>query len=155
MAHTIDDVRPFVGADHGLATVSVTRPDGSVHSSVVNAGIMPHPLGGESVVALVARGNAYKLRAWRRDPRATIVFRAGWAWAGVEGNVDIIGPEDLRPGFDEAAIAGLLRDVFMAAGGTHDDWDEYDRVMAAERRAAVLITPTRVYGVGQAGRNAG
>jgi hypothetical protein len=39
----------------------------------------------------------------------------------------------------------LLRDVFRAAGGTHDDWDAYDRAMADERRAAVLITPTRTY----------
>jgi hypothetical protein len=39
----------------------------------------------------------------------------------------------------------LLRDVFQAAGGTHDDYDTYDRVMAEERRAAVLITPRRVY----------
>jgi hypothetical protein len=35
--------------------------------------------------------------------------------------------------------------VFTAAGGTHDDWAEYDRTMAEQRRAAVLITPTRVY----------
>ena len=39
----------------------------------------------------------------------------------------------------------LLQDVFRAAGGTHDDWDEYDRAMADERRAAVLIIPTRIY----------
>jgi hypothetical protein len=37
-----------------------------------------------------------------------------------------------------------LRAVFTAAGGTHDDWDEYDRVMAAERRTAVLIEPARI-----------
>jgi hypothetical protein len=34
--------------------------------------------------------------------------------------------------------------VFSAAGGTHDDWAEYDRVMAAERRVAVLIEPARL-----------
>ena len=39
----------------------------------------------------------------------------------------------------------LLREVFRAAGGTHDDWPTYDRVMAEERRAAVLISPERVY----------
>ncbi|COW92629.1 hypothetical protein OVV29_29725 [Klebsiella pneumoniae] len=42
----------------------------------------------------------------------------------------------------------LLREVFTAAGGTHDDWDEYDRVMAQEQRAVVLITPTRIYSNG-------
>jgi hypothetical protein len=40
----------------------------------------------------------------------------------------------------------LLRDIFTAAGGTHDDWDTYDRVMATERRVAVLVEPERVYG---------
>lgn len=39
----------------------------------------------------------------------------------------------------------LLRNVFTAAGGTHDDWDTYDRVMREEGRVAVLISPTRVY----------
>jgi hypothetical protein len=39
----------------------------------------------------------------------------------------------------------LLREIFRAAGGTHDDWDTYDRVMAGERRAAVIITPRRTY----------
>jgi hypothetical protein len=43
------------------------------------------------------------------------------------------------------ALRALLREVFRAAGGVHDDWDTYDRVMAEERRAAVLITPRRVY----------
>jgi hypothetical protein len=38
--------------------------------------------------------------------------------------------------------------VFVAAGGTHDDWDTYDQVMADERRAAVLMSPVRVYSNG-------
>jgi len=42
-------------------------------------------------------------------------------------------------------VPQLLRDVFSAAGGTHDDWDEYDRVMADEDRLAVLVRPERVY----------
>jgi hypothetical protein len=37
--------------------------------------------------------------------------------------------------------------VYSAAGGSHDNWDEYDRVMAEQRRAAVLLDPARVYGV--------
>jgi hypothetical protein len=49
-------------------------------------------------------------------------------------------------GIDAERLRTLLRDIFVAAGGTHDDWDEYDRVMADERRVAVLIEPRRVYG---------
>ena len=61
----------------------------------------------------------------------------------VAGPVDLAGPDDALPGLDESAVPRLLRDIFSAAGGTHDDLDEYDRVMAAERRAAVLVRPER------------
>jgi len=46
---------------------------------------------------------------------------------------------------DDERLRLLLREIFTAAGGTHEDFDEYDRVMRAERRTAVLITPSRVY----------
>ena len=36
--------------------------------------------------------------------------------------------------------------AFSAAGGAHEDWDAFDRVMLEERRAVVLVTPARVYG---------
>jgi hypothetical protein len=36
--------------------------------------------------------------------------------------------------------------VYQGAGGTHDDWDTFDRVMAEERRTAVLVRPERVDG---------
>ena len=76
-------------------------------------------------------------------PRATVVARAGWEWAAVEGATTIIGPDDLPAGYDAGQVPQLLRDVFTAAGGTHDDWDEYDRTMASERRAAVFIAAER------------
>lgn len=145
----MDDVRRFAAADQGLAVVSFGRSDRSVHSSVVNAGVMEHPVTGKTVVALVVRGNTVKLRHWRSTPRATIVFRSGWFWVGVEGATTVIGPDDLYDGFDPAGVPQLLRDVFISAGGSHEDWNEYDRVMKAERRAAVFITPTRIRGVGR------
>ena len=137
-------VRRLVAADHGLAVVATTRADGSVQASVVNAGVLDDPVTNRPVVGLVAGGSALKLRLLRRTGRATIVFRAGWEWVAVEGAVRLIGPDDLPDGFPAERVPQLLRDVFTAAGGTHEDWDEYDRVMAAERRTAVLVEPTRV-----------
>jgi PPOX class probable F420-dependent enzyme len=136
----------LVPGDHGLCVVSTVRKDGSVHSSVVNAGVLPHPVTGMDVVGLVAAGGARKLDHLRRDPRATIVVRAGWQWAAVDGFAEIIGPDDPHPDVDDVRLRQLLQDVFRAAGGTHDDWATYDRVMAEERRAAVLIVPRRSYG---------
>ncbi|GAB5895367.1 TIGR03618 family F420-dependent PPOX class oxidoreductase [Mycolicibacterium mageritense] len=135
----------MLSRDHGLCVLSTLRRDGSIQSSVVNAGVMAHPRTGESVVALVAVGGARKLQHLRADPRATVVARAGWQWVTVEGTTEIIGPDDPTPDTDAEGLRLLLRAIFEAAGGTHDDWDTYDRVMREERRAAVLISPTRVY----------
>lgn len=142
---SLDRVRELVDRDHGLAVVVTTRADGSAQVSVVNAGVLDHPVSGERVVGFVARGAAVKLDNLRDRPRATVVFRAGWEWVAVEGRTEIAGPGDVLDDFEPASVPQLLRDVFSAAGGTHDDWDEYDRVMAAERRAAVLVRPERVY----------
>jgi PPOX class probable F420-dependent enzyme len=142
----LDAFAELVPGDHGLVVVSTARADGTIQSSVVNAGVMDHPVTGERVVAFVAAGSARRLVNLRARPRATVVLRAGWQWAGVEGPTELIGPDDPYDGFDAERIRVLLRDIFTAAGGSHDDWDEYDRVMAAERRVAVLVTPERTYG---------
>lgn len=42
----------------------------------------------------------------------------------------------------------LLREIFTAAGASHDNWTDYDHTMRTERRAAVLIRPTRIYAIG-------
>jgi PPOX class probable F420-dependent enzyme len=131
------------GANHGLAIVSVVRLDGSIHSSLVNAGVLDHPVTGQPVVGCVVAGSARKLSLLRRSGRAAVAFQHGWQWVSVEGPVEIAGPDDTDV-VPTADVPELLRTVFRAAGGTHDDWDEYDRVMAAERRTAVFVTPERV-----------
>jgi PPOX class probable F420-dependent enzyme len=135
----------LVPLDHGLCVLSTLRDDGSVQATVVNAGVLQHPLSGASVVGLVAAGGTRKLHHLRTDPRATIVVRAGWQWSAVEATAEIIGPDDPHPDVDAQRLRLLLQDVFRAAGGTHDDWDTFDRVMAHERRAAVLLVPRRTY----------
>jgi PPOX class probable F420-dependent enzyme len=140
----LDEVRRLAAADHGLAVVAIPRSDGSVHATVVNAGVLDDPMTGEPVVGFVAVGTAVKLRLLRRAPRVTVVFRAGWEWVAVEGPARLVGPDDLRDGLAADRVPQVLRDVFSAAGGTHEDWAEYDRVMAAERRTAVLVEPARI-----------
>jgi PPOX class probable F420-dependent enzyme len=139
------DFQRLVGRDAGLCVVSTLRADATIHSSVVNAGVLPHPVTGALGVGLVARGGTRKLVHLRARPRATVVVRAGWEWAAAEGPVDLVGPDDPQPDIDAEGVRLLLRAVFTAAGGTHDDWETYDRVMAEEHRTAVLLTPDRVY----------
>jgi hypothetical protein len=139
------DFTGLVARDHGLAVVSTLRPDATISSSVVNAGVLPHPTTGERAVGFVSRGDARRLDYLRATRRVTVLLRAGWQWAAAEGPVQLCGPDDPLPGVDAEGLRLLLRAVFTAAGGTHDDWETYDRVMARERRTAVLMTPDRVY----------
>jgi PPOX class probable F420-dependent enzyme len=142
---TLDRVKELVGRENGLAVVFTSRADGTGQASVVNAGVLDHPVTGGPVVGFVVRGDTVKHTNLRARPRVTVVFRVSWEWAAVEGDVDLAGPDDELDGLDPSGVPQLLREVFQAAGGTHDDWDEYDRVMANERRLAVLVNPERVY----------
>jgi PPOX class probable F420-dependent enzyme len=141
----IEDFRRLIAGDHGLVVVSTLRGDGTIASSVVNAGVLAHPVTGETVVGMVIRGGTRKLAHLRERPYATVVVRTGWQWAAAEGTADIIGPDDAVPGIDAERLRLLLREIFTAAGGTHEDFDTYDRVMLAERRAGVFVHPERVY----------
>ncbi len=141
MTATFDDVRHYASSEQGLCVAAVTRADGSVHASVVNAGPMAHPLSGNDVVAFVVRSDAVKVGRLRATGRGSLTFRRGWRWVGVEGPCDIFGLDD-----DRLDLPNLLRDIFKAAGGTHDDWVEFDRVMAHEQRVGVLIHPERIIG---------
>lgn len=145
---SIDDIRSFLDDEHGLAVVSTARSDGAVLSSVVNAGVMAHPVTGDEIVAFVSGGSAGRLDHIRQGRPVTVVARRGWRWVGISGPADLIGPDDATDGFDDDGVRLLLRDIFSAAGGTHDDWDEYDRVMLKDRRVAALVNPDRILGNG-------
>ena len=145
---TLDDAAALAAGESGLAVVSTVRADGTVQASLVNVGVLPHPAGAEPVLGFTTYGKV-KLANLRARPQLAVTFRNGWQWATVEGRAELAGPDDAQPWLaDGDQLRLLLRQIFTAAGGTHDNWDEYDRVMAAERRAVVLIAPTRVYSNG-------
>jgi PPOX class probable F420-dependent enzyme len=145
---TLRDAVALAAPDNGLAVVSTVRADATVQASLVNVGLLPHPATGEPALGFTTYGKV-KLANLRARPQIAVTFRNGWQWATAEGRAELAGPDDAQPWLKDAdQLRLLLREVFTAAGGTHDDWDEYDRVMARERRAVVLIAPTRVYSNG-------
>ncbi len=141
---TLQEAAALGRSEQGLAIVSTLRADSTIQSSLVNAGVLDHPSTGVPVLAFVTYGRV-KIANIRARPQVTTTFKNGWQWATVEGNAELAGPDDSQPWLDPERLRLLLRDVFTAAGGRHDDWDEYDRVMAEQRRTVALITPTRVY----------
>ena len=145
---TLRDAVALAATESGLAVVSTVRADATVQASLVNVGLLAHPADGRQALGFATYGRV-KLANLRARPQLAVTFRNGWQWATVEGRAELVGPDDARPWLtDSDQLRLLLRDVFTAAGGTHDNWDAYDRVMASEGRAVVLIAPTRVYSNG-------
>jgi PPOX class probable F420-dependent enzyme len=142
----LDDVTALAAPEQYLAVVATVRGDATAQATVVNAGVLPHPATGRQVLGFVTYGPV-KLMNLRARPQVAVTFRSGWQWATVEGRAELVGPDDPQPWLAEAdRLRLLLREVFTAAGGRHDDWAEYDRVMAEQRRTVVLVEPLRIYG---------
>jgi PPOX class probable F420-dependent enzyme len=130
--------------ENGLVVISTLRANGTIQSSIVNAGVIAHPVTSAPTLAFVTYGRV-KLANLRARPQVTATFRNGWQWAAVEGHAELAGPDNPQTWLDPERLRLLLREIFAAAGGDHDDWDAYDRVMAEERRTAVLIRTDRIY----------
>ena len=144
---TLADACALASGDNGLAVVSTLRADHTIQSSLINAGALMHPSTGREVLGFVTYGKV-KLANLRARPQIALTFRKGWQWATIEGHAELAGPDDPQPWLGPDGLAPLLRDIFTAAGGTHDNWDEYDETMRRQRRTAVLVAPTRVYSNG-------
>ena len=147
--HTMTDLPAFgelAAADQGLVVFTTLRRDGSAQASVVNAGVLTPPTDERAG----RRAGCHRRRPETCPPTRRSTHQPSrpapvGSWATVEGTAQLIGPDDPHPDVDEERLRVMLREIFTAAGGTHDDWDTYDRVMREERRTAVLITPVRVY----------
>ena len=141
----LNELAELASANGHLAVVATVRGDGTVQASLVNAGVGTHPVTGQQVLSFVAIGGGAKLANLRKRPAVTATFQHGWQWISVEGTAELAGPDDTALGLSAEQLRTLLRTIFTDAGGTHDDWPTYDETMARERRAAVLVTPTRIY----------
>src|SRR5258705_3505397 len=89
----LDLVAQIGAANQGLAIVSVVRPDGSIHSSLVNAGVLEHPVTGSRVVGCVLGGAARKLAYLRRARPGALAFQHGWPLVSVDGSIAITRPD--------------------------------------------------------------
>lgn len=141
---TLDEVMVLAAREQFLAVVATLRADSTIQSSLVNAGVLDHPVTGEPTLAFVTYG-ATKLRNLRNRPQVAVTFRSEWSWATVEGKAELIGPDDPHPRIDAGQCRLLLRAIFTAAGGRHNDWDAYDKTMAEQGRVAVFVASSRIY----------
>lgn len=142
----LERVRELAAKETGLAVAVTLRPDGTPHGSVVNAGVLRHPVTGAAVVAFVARGGVRKLVYLRDRPAVTLVWRTGWDWIAVDGHSELVGPQDSLDGFNPDDLPLLIRAAYAAsAGGSPEEWADLDDEIAEEGHTAVLVTPSRIY----------
>nr|MCH9703077.1 pyridoxamine 5'-phosphate oxidase family protein [Actinomycetes bacterium] len=114
---TLTDAFALASDDSGLAVVSTLRADSTIQSSLINAGLLAHPVTGQPALGFVTYGRV-KLANLRARPQIAVTFRCGWQWATVEGRAELAGPDDPQPWLGSSdTLPGLLRDIFTAAGG--------------------------------------
>ncbi|MCY4653937.1 MAG: PPOX class F420-dependent oxidoreductase, partial [Dehalococcoidia bacterium] len=66
-----------------------------------------------------------------------------WGYVVLEGYAKVLR----RGESDDDELRDALRGIYRAASGQeHPDWEEYDRAMIEDRRAAVIVVPDHVYG---------
>ena len=112
---TLQEAASLSSHERGLVVVSTLRANGTIQSSLVNAGVLAHPATGETILPFVAAG-PIKLANMRARPQVTATFRNGWQWAAVEGRAELAGPDDPQPWLDAEGLRLLLRAIFAAAG---------------------------------------
>ena len=133
-----ENIRAFVAdTHHGVLTTF--RRDGAAQMSIITCG--PYRDG----VAFTTTARRAKLLNLQRDSRCSLLVsnENWWGFVVLEGRAQIISTDNT--GAEEYRDA--LRDVYRtAAGEEHSNWEEYDQAMRDDRRSAVIVIPSRIYG---------
>jgi hypothetical protein len=62
----------LVPPDHGLSVIVTRRADHTPHTTVVNAGVLPHPVSGDRAVEFVAVGGTANSPIFAPTPRSQL-----------------------------------------------------------------------------------
>lgn len=119
----------FLRANHRSVLI-VRRSNGEIAPSPV-----VHGVDDQDRVVISSRQTAYKVRALKRDPRATLcAFTDNFfgRWVTVTGRAEIISlPDAMEP------LVALYRQI----SGEHPDWDDYRAAMERDQRVIIAIQP--------------
>ena len=136
-----DNVREFAARNH-QGVLTTFRRNGSAQMSIVTCGAYADG------VAFTTTEERAKLHNLRRNPNCSLLISAD-AWRPfvvLEGQARILSP-GAADAADAAELRDALRDVYRAAAGVeHPHWSEYDAAMVADRRSAIIVVPTHIYG---------
>lgn len=124
----------FLAENHHAVLVT-HRSGGGLQTSPVAAGV-----DAERRIVVSTPSRTVKARNLRDDPQATLcVMTDVWfgPWAHVDTDAEVVGQPDALP---------LLEDYYRRLAGEHPDWADYRRVMVAEDRVLLRLTPRHAAG---------
>ena len=133
-----DRVREFLAQNH-QAVLTTFRGNGAAQMSIITVGAY------RDGVAFTTTAGRAKLANLVREPRCSLLVskQDWWGYVVLQGQAKVLASDNT----DAAELRQVLRDVYRAAAAMeHPDWDEYDRAMVRDRRAAVVVVPDHVYG---------
>ncbi len=132
------NVKEFVSDNH-QAVLTTFRKNGAAQMSIVTVGAY-----GEGVGFTTTEDRA-KLHNLVRDSRCSLLVSKSdwWGYVVLEGRAKVLR----RGESDDEELRDALRGIYRAASDQeHPDWEDYDRAMVADRRAAIIVVPDHVYG---------
>jgi PPOX class probable F420-dependent enzyme len=124
----LDAARRFL-ADHHRAVLITRRAGGDLQSSPVAVTVDDQ---GRALVS--TREGLAKERNASRDPQVSLcVVSEEWygPWVHLDGRAEVVRQPD---------ALDLLVDYYRRISGEHPDWDDYRRVMVADRRVVLRIS---------------
>lgn len=133
-----DRVKEFVSENH-QAVLTTFRKNGAAQMSIVTVG--PYGDG----VGFTTTEDRAKFHNLVREPRCSLLVSKSdwWGYVVLEGRAKVLR----RGESDDDELRDALRGIYRAASGQeHPDWEDYDRAMVADRRAAIIVVPDHVYG---------
>ena len=134
----ISEALEFVGARKN-GVLATQKRDGRPQLSNITYAVI------DGVIKISITAGRAKYANLERTPHASLhVTRDDfWAYVVVDGDVEMSAvatkPDD--PGVEE------LVDYYRTLAGEHPDWDDYRKVMVADKRVMVRLKPTHVYGM--------
>ena len=126
-------------SSHHDAVLSTFRLNGDIQLSIVTVG----PL--ENGAAFTTTEERAKLINLKRNPKCSLLVSTNnWSpYIVLQGEAKIYTFKNTP----EHEIASILRKVYKnASGREHSNWEEYDEAMKADKRAAVVVVPEKIYG---------
>jgi PPOX class probable F420-dependent enzyme len=137
---TLDDVTSLL-AQNQVVNFTTYRRDGRPQMSLVTVGRV-----GDALAFTTRQRNA-KYGNLMRDPRCAMMVMSPdlRRYAVLDGDAQVVGAHNT----DTDTLRLALRDVYRAsADREHPDWEEYDAAMVEQKRVAILLAPSRMYGHG-------